>query len=233
MSTHVASLCFDDGFRRTTSGVADFLERRGLHACFAVLAAPQMSSDLFLKGAEFADWGLLRDMRARGHEIAPHGWAHERLSDLSCLEATASIDRTLATFERELPGFNPAGTMFHLPYLAAPACVRDHLRTRTMAIRLARGGGGLNRIRDAQASGLVDCITFGPDAVDERILSAARAFIDGPGGWQVFVLHGLDNEGWGPISAAGFERLLDLLQKAGVTLQTPDRVLYPENHDII
>jgi len=65
---HVA-LTFDDGpHRLSTPRFLDLLERHGVHATFFLLGASLMR-----------DLPLGREMAARGHELAVHGWDHRLL----------------------------------------------------------------------------------------------------------------------------------------------------------
>lgn len=223
----VASLCFDDGFLASAKGVRAAFESRGLAACFCVLASPGEIEDAAIRAVEVADWGFWREARAAGHEVAPHGWAHERLSELTQAEAEDGLRRTFDLFAAELPGFRASESLFHAAYLTAPEPVCDWLRGETLGVRLRLGRGGMSSVAGARASGLVDCITYGPGLADHDLLAATERFLDAGADWLVLVMHGLEGEGWGPVSPAGLERLLDRLEAAGVRVETPNRVLNP------
>ena len=49
------SFCFDDGFRATAGKVWSLFAARGLSACFAVLAAPELAQDPLIRASEVAD----------------------------------------------------------------------------------------------------------------------------------------------------------------------------------
>ena len=211
------SFCFDDGFEATAAKVWRAFDQRRIAASFCVLAAPELAEDPFIRGAAIADWGFWREARAAGHEVAPHGYAHERLDLLTPREAEDGLLRTLAAFVRELPGFRPDEALFHLAYLAAPQAVVDFLSARTLGVRRALGGAGLNSKTGLQRGGSVDCITFGPGA-DETLPARLGQFLDKEEGWLVLVLHGLDGEGWGTLASATLQRQLDRLLEAGVDI---------------
>ncbi|MDZ4375969.1 MAG: polysaccharide deacetylase family protein [Phenylobacterium sp.] len=214
------SMCFDDGFEATARAVRDVFEARDLRATFCVLAAPEQTADPFIRARPVADWGWWRETAGAGHAVEAHGWAHERLGDLSLAEACNGVDRTLEVFRRELPGFDPARQVFHLAYLAAPQGVVDYVAARSLGVRRALGGAGLNPSprRD------IDCITFG-DPADERLTARIDRFLDAEAGWLVLVLHGLDGEGWGPVRRATLEAQLDRLLAAGVEVAPPRDIL--------
>ncbi|MCE3290546.1 MAG: Polysaccharide deacetylase [Caulobacter sp.] len=222
--TRTVSFCFDDGFRATAGKVWSAFAGRGLAASFCVLAAPELARDPFIRGAQVADWGFWREARAAGHEVAPHGWAHERLGELSFDEAQAGIERTLGAFADELPGFEAGDSLFHLAYLAAPQPVVDFVGGRTLGVRRALGRSGLNPPGSVTRGGGVDCITFG-DGADALATARVERFLAEEDGWLVLVLHGLDGEGWGPLASATLERLLDRLGEAGVRIAPANQAM--------
>jgi peptidoglycan/xylan/chitin deacetylase (PgdA/CDA1 family) len=55
---------------------------------------------------------LLREIGARGHEVAYHAWRHEQWADLTAAEQAANLERGVAAFERiglEIAGLRPPG----------------------------------------------------------------------------------------------------------------------------
>ena len=222
--SRTVSFCFDDGFRLTAGKVWAAFASRGLTASFCVLAAPELTHDPFIRGAQVADWGFWREARAAGHEVAPHGWAHERLADLSFDEARAGVERTLEAFADELPGFEARESLFHLAYLAAPRPVVGFIGERTLGVRRMLGGAGLNPPGGVKRGGGVDCITFG-DGADALATARVERFLAEEEGWLVLVFHGLDGEGWGPLASATLERLLDRLGQAGVRIAPANQAM--------
>ena len=57
------------------------------------------------------------------------------------------------------------------------------------------------------------CWGHGPDLCDDYIESEVNDFLSGKGGWLILNLHGLDDEGWGPISTNYLDNLLGRLVK--------------------
>lgn len=83
--------------RRGVERVMDLLERYGLRGTF------------FLEGWNVRKYaGLAREIHARGHEIAAHGWMHERWSELDLETERDLIRRTTETIA-EVVGKQPRG----------------------------------------------------------------------------------------------------------------------------
>lgn len=222
--SRVVSLCFDDGFLATAGTVRRIFEARGLRASFCVLAAPQEVRDALIASRPLGDWAFWREAAAAGHEVAPHGWAHERLARTPLAKACASLDRTLEVFARELPGFEARKAVFHLAHLAAPEPVVEHLRGRVLGVRRAVGRDALNALHGRATGADIDCVTYG-EAVDERLLARLDRFVREETGWLVLVLHGVDGEGWGPVRSETLELALDRLMAAGVRVAPTGKVL--------
>lgn len=83
--------------RRGIERVLDLLEKYDLHATFYVEG---------WNAAKYAD--LAREIDARGHEVAAHGWMHERWSELDPQTERDLIQRTTETLS-EVIGRPPRG----------------------------------------------------------------------------------------------------------------------------
>lgn len=221
----IVSFCFDDGFRESTFKTARLFQGRGVLATFCVLGQPSASLDPAHTDACFADWDELRALRLSGHDIAPHGWAHERLGEMTLEAAQAGLERMFETLEAELPGFDVGAAVFHAAYLQMPSDLREWLLSRVRAIRVACGRGGRNDIPANRQNRLIDCITFGPSDVLEGCQRSLDDFIQGSDPWQVLVLHGLDGEGWGAIDRDDLARLLDRVTHDGAAIRSIAEVL--------
>jgi hypothetical protein len=53
---------------------------------------------------------------------------------------------------------------------------------------------------------------WGPDNAENHVDETLEKLLARPSGWMVYNLHGLDEEGWGPIRAEYLERLLARLR---------------------
>jgi len=230
--TGAVSLCFDDGFRRTAQKVLRIFGQRGLAASFAVLAAPELASDPAIRAAPIADWGFWRDAVAAGHTVEPHGYDHAHLGRMPADAAIASLERTLDCFAREIDGFRPADAVFHAPYLAAPPDIVEWIGARMLGVRIGGEAEGLNDLQRVRRGGRIQCVTYGPDGVDASVEARLDRFLAHRSGWLVLVLHGLDDEGWGPLSSSALEAVLDRLLAAGVAIEPPARVLLRVGADV-
>lgn len=77
------------------------LDERGLAATFFVEG---LNAELYPD--------LLREIDARGHEVAYHAWRHEQWADLTAAEQAANLSQGVAAFERiglQLAGLRPPG----------------------------------------------------------------------------------------------------------------------------
>jgi hypothetical protein len=57
------------------------------------------------------------------------------------------------------------------------------------------------------------CWSHGPDFCDTYVEEEVNKFLAGSGGWLILNLHGLDEEGWGPVSTRYLNDLLKRLVK--------------------
>jgi peptidoglycan/xylan/chitin deacetylase (PgdA/CDA1 family) len=219
------SFCFDDGFRASADSISRIFSNRGVAACFCVLAAPELAADPFIRGARIADWAYWREAIATGHEVAPHGYAHEHLGKISVESAQASVRRTLDAFASELPGFDARQSLYHLAYLAAPAPIVEWIGERTLGARMALGNAGRNAPAEWSRGKPVDCLTFGPPDAQSRARERIARFVRDEDGWLVLVFHGLDGEGWGAVTSTALEQMLDEVLSAGLAVTTPNRFL--------
>ncbi len=77
------------------------LDERGIAATFFVEG---LNAELYPD--------LLREIDARGHEVAYHAWRHEQWAELTGAEQTANLERGVAAFGRlglEIAGLRPPG----------------------------------------------------------------------------------------------------------------------------
>jgi peptidoglycan/xylan/chitin deacetylase (PgdA/CDA1 family) len=97
------ALTFDDGPDADgTPAVLDALDAAGLTATF------------FVVGEQLGrDWGLAREARERGHELALHGWSHPHHEQLAPALARDEVARGVGAFEAAL-GVRPR--LYRPPY---------------------------------------------------------------------------------------------------------------------
>jgi peptidoglycan/xylan/chitin deacetylase (PgdA/CDA1 family) len=212
---HVVTMSFDDGFERSSIRTAEIFERRGLVAELNVVAAGHLGEPREAWHARWpkGDFGLWNELKARGHHVMPHGYRHANKAELPASEAQRLVERCLEVFEAELDGFVASEASFAFPYNRSTPALERWLTT---CVRAFRTGGDPMMPLPARGQRRVTCSSFGPDRCDEHLLETVESFLNGPPGWLCYNLHGLDNEGWGPVGSATLDRLLDRLLARGV-----------------
>ncbi len=218
--THILTLSFDDGFKKSFYKTAEIHEEYGLKACLNIIASVHFGEN---KGpaeyhsdtvGNFEDWNLLKK---RGHEIMPHTWAHNNLTEMPFSQATELIDKCLDYFGKNLDGFKASESVFNFSYNASTPELEDYVLSKVWALRT----GGWNILGDKMANPFPDehgplrlgCWSFGPENADDWTESEINKFLKTEGGWLVLNLHGLDKEGWGPLSTSYLDNLLKRLVK--------------------
>ena len=213
-SAHIVSLSFDDGFRKSFIRTAEIYEKFGLSACFNVTAAGNRPEspivDDYVSPGQLGDFSLWNELQQRGHEIMPHGHHHAHLDRLPFEEARKLISDNLDIFEAELKGWEAKRAVFNFPYNDATPELEAWITSRVRAYRCH--GKMINPLPHA---GLVKIGTggYGPGNAEAHLDKTIEELLSLDFGWLVYNLHGLDEEGWGPIRAEYLERLLERLLK--------------------
>jgi peptidoglycan/xylan/chitin deacetylase (PgdA/CDA1 family) len=206
--THFITLSFDDGFKKSSLRTAEIYEKYKLPACINVIATAHLPD--FVLPNEYHRWpvgdfGLWNELASRGHEIMPHGYKHANKKELPLAEAQDLIRRCLDYFSKELKGFDPKKAVFNFPFNASSPEIEQWLPSQVMAFRT--GGGGMNPLPHRGQAKLT-CSGFGPDNTDAHLIGEIDKWLAAPSGWFIYNTHGLDDEGYGPLSASLLDRLL-------------------------
>lgn len=220
---HIITLSFDDGFEKSSMVTAKLHEKHGLSACINVVATGHTNNPN-LPG-EFRKWkagdfSLWNKLKRRGHEIMPHSYQHTGLDTVSFEEGKDLTQKCLDAFTRELHGFDAQKAVYNFAYNASTPAIREWLRTRVRAIRGDGGGDGVNPW-PRKGMFKIQCTTYGPDNIDHALEEKINRFLEGPPGWFVFNAHGIDDEGWGPISSGYLDKLLGRLRHMKNVLVLP------------
>ncbi len=208
---HIITLSFDDGFYKSSLKTAEIYEKYNLSACINVIATAHLKT--FKLPNEYHNWpvgdfGLWNELKQRGHEIMPHGYKHANLSEISFDQAKELILRCLDYFSKELKGFNPKESVFNFPFNASTPELEQWLPTQVKAFRT--GGAAINPLPHKGQVKLT-CISFGPGNIDEHLKNEIDKLLSKPSGWLIYNTHGLDDEGWGPMSSSVLDKLLEQL----------------------
>lgn len=204
------SLVFDDGFAQSSLRTAEIFEARKLMASFAVLVD---SSEIYPDTPK-GDFALWNNLQERGHIVQPHGYDHSDLTKISLEDAKYKIDACLDYFSVHLKDFDAEKTIYHLTYNRSTALVNDYLLGKVKAIRAVgpegKPGSGMNNQAEL-AQGIYNCSWYGPKHCDEHLMASLQlAEVVRPKVFM-YMLHGLDNEGWGPLRSHTLERALDYI----------------------
>ena len=205
--SHLVTLSFDDGFRKSFTRTVKIYEKFKLPACLNIVAAG-LPIDRYIQDSPLGDFALWNEFKRRGHEIMPHGYRHENLQKLTFSEGQELIKRCLGVFAEKLEGFDSKQAIFNFPYNASTPELESWLPTQVRAFRT--GGAAINPWPHPGPAKLT-CTSFGPGNCEAAIDREIENLLKCESGWLIFNTHGLDEEGWGPIRARYLERLLERL----------------------
>jgi peptidoglycan/xylan/chitin deacetylase (PgdA/CDA1 family) len=208
-------LSFDDGFERSSLRTVEIFESHGLIAELNVVATGHQGKpdETWHMGWPKGDFGLWNELRARGHRVMPHGYRHANKAELPLADAQRLIERCLEVFAAELDGFEPSGSSFAFPYNRSTPALEAWLGGQ---VRAFRTGGDAVMPLPHVGQQRVPCVSFGPARCDDHLVRTVDAFLTGPPGWLCYNLHGLDDEGWGPVGSSTLDRLLERFVADGV-----------------
>jgi peptidoglycan/xylan/chitin deacetylase (PgdA/CDA1 family) len=213
--SHILTLSFDDGMKKSFYKIADIFEQNNLHACLNVIASGHLASFMIPneyhadRRGDFSDWNILRK---RGHEIMPHSWDHSDLSKMQPDQAREDITRCLEYFEKHLEGFKASEAVYNFAFNASTPDLEQFALTKVRAVRTG-GESPVNPIPVSYGPVRLSCSSFGPGKADKWVEQTVSEFINSSGGWLVLNLHGLDEEGWGPLGSVYLGDLLERMTK--------------------
>ena len=208
---HFITLSFDDGLKKSSIRTAELYEKYKLSACINVIATAHLPG--FELPNEYHDWPvgdfvLWNELQDRGHEIMMHGYKHAAKNEIPFEEGKNLILRCIEVFSKELKGFNPKESIFNFPFNASTPELEAWLPTQVRAYR--RGGPAINALPH-KGQTLLTCTTSGPENIDKHLGDEIDKLLSQPSGWLIYNTHGLDDEGYGPVSSDFLDRLLGKL----------------------
>jgi peptidoglycan/xylan/chitin deacetylase (PgdA/CDA1 family) len=206
--THFFTLSFDDGFKKSSLRTAEIYEKYKLSACINVIATAHLPD--FVLPNEYHRWpvgdfGLWNELQSRGHEIMPHGYMHANKREMPLAEAQDLLRRCLDYFTQHLKGFEAKKAVFNFPFNASTPELEKWLPSQVMAFRTA--GAIVNKLPHRGQAKLTSG-GFGPQNTDGHLISEIDKWLAAPSGWLIYNTHGLDDEGYGPLTASVLDRLL-------------------------
>jgi peptidoglycan/xylan/chitin deacetylase (PgdA/CDA1 family) len=212
--THILTLSFDDGFKKSFYQIAEIYERFNLRACLNVIASAHLPghkpADAYIAPfvlGDFDDWNALR---RRGHEVMPHSWDHRNLTELPLEAAKQDIAKCIDYFQTHLDGFQAERAVYNFAYNASTPELDSFALAKVRAVR-TQGDSPINRIPAFEAPVRLGCFSSGPGNCDNFVEQQVNDFLASPGGWLLLNVHGLDGEGWGPLSSTYLNGLLKRL----------------------
>lgn len=226
MSLRILSLVFDDGFAKSFREVAEIHEEFGLSANLNIIAracTPEHEPADEYHHHPMGGWELWNELRLRGHDIQPHSWSHRNHAKITPEEARSEVDRCLEAFAANLQGFDPKQAVYAFPYNASTPAIVTHLQSK---LRACRGGGsGFNELPGPGTKWL-HCTAFGPGNCEAHLDECVAKWLGMDRSWLSYNLHGLADEGWGPVTGDYLRRLFDrLLKLEGVEILPPAEAL--------
>lgn len=208
---HFITFSFDDGFKKSSLQTAAIFEKYHLSACINVIATAHLP-DFVLPNEYHAwpvgDFGLWNELQARGHEIMMHGYKHKNKTTVSVAEGKELILRCIDYFSKHLAGFDPKRSVFNFPHNASTPELEEWLPSIVSAFRTA--GPAINPLPHKEQVKLT-CTGYGPGNTEKHLDVEIERLLRQPEGWLIYNVHGLDDEGWGPMNAEYLDRLLKSL----------------------
>ena len=226
MTKRLLTITFDDGFADSCTRIAAIYETFGLKASFNIIAGAGTPGYVVpdeWHNAPYGGWDLWRDLAARGHEINPHSWSHRNHAAMPYVQAQAEVDKSLEAFERELKGFRRADAVYMFPYNRGGPEIESYVLEQCRAFRV--GGEPMNPLpsRSLQRLGSV---TSNSGVCDAEVSYWVNEWQNREPAWLLFSAHGLNQEGWGPMTPGGLQRILERVKKLpDAAIVTPSAAL--------
>jgi peptidoglycan/xylan/chitin deacetylase (PgdA/CDA1 family) len=208
---HYITLSFDDGFKKSSILTAQIFEKYKLSACINVIATAHLPG--FVLPNEYHRWPvgdfvLWNELKERGHEIMMHGYKHAHKNEIPFEEAKDLILKCIDYFSKNLKGFEPRQSIFNFPFNASTPQLEEWLPAQVKAFRT--GGPAINQLPHKGQVKLT-CAAYGPDNCEKHLNGEIDKLLEQSSGWLIYNVHGLDDEGWGPIGSDYLDKLLKRL----------------------
>ncbi|OWW20630.1 polysaccharide deacetylase family protein [Noviherbaspirillum denitrificans] len=179
-----ASYTFDDGYPSSTT-VAGIFESFGYRATFFII--PGAIGD--------TEWGTWKDLAARGHEIGNHSMTHTiDMGDPSVSDATLQTEINAAQ-DRIAQNLGIKPLSFAFPWHSYTARALSVAESRHYSVRKMSNGESnyqfafFDQDHDASLSAALS-------TVNDQL-----RFVVDNGGWFVAGGHGVDGDGWSPVTS--------------------------------
>lgn len=202
-----ASLTFDDNYYNQFAVALPYLDALGINATFFVVTSR------IDKGFGGVTWDVIRKAAASGHEIASHTVSHPEpplypnfLIDLDSLQLDYEIRVSKQRIEEEVP------TQKCLTFAYPGSRYIPRLGAAVKPLYIAARCGHW-RIEEATPYNFWHIVSYGP--YSNTLLKEMNRKCDeaiSRGGWLVDRLHGVEGEGYEPISIDTLKRHFDYIK---------------------
>lgn len=208
----IASISFDDFPRSAWTVAGPILAEFGVKATYYTAGT---FCGRTVEGMEFYGEDDLKALAAAGHEIACHGFAHQRTTTLDSKALLADSLRNRAFLEKFLGGRPPASYAF--PYGAASPRTKDFFSDRFTNARGVHPG-----VNDgAMDLALLRAVSMESRCWDADWIERAIARAKARKGWLAFYTHDVsDSPGKYGSTPAMLRHVLTRLREEGIEVRT-------------
>ncbi|MDP8244813.1 MAG: polysaccharide deacetylase family protein [Candidatus Hinthialibacter antarcticus] len=195
----------DDGFWGSSEQMADILDRYQLKASFYLVThwvAPMKTDEIgdgYNEGASHGTWQQWKSILERGHEIGSHSCTHPALPTIDAKDALMEITESKQQLIDELGLQEPI--TFAYPYNQSSPEVKQMISGHYLSARI--GGKPFNKIGPIDLQAVNSWWPLSNMPLEEIIAKIDEAKANGH--WLVIGLHGMNDEGWNPITPQKFE----------------------------
>jgi len=230
---YYVTFSFDDGFKKSSIKTAQIYESLGLRADFNIIAVASIDSSSLVQdmqpnnkwGSDYGDFSLWNKLQDNGHFINPHGYNHTDLASIPFEKAIELINKCIDIFSQHLNHYNPENSIFCFPYNSSNKKIEKWVGDKFRAFRT-----GYNKFFNAVPNKSTKMI-YGDSCqdVEKKVTSLLKEFYKLKNGWFVYNLHGLDGEGWEPVSSAFLKQTLEHLLERKDTKILPKKMVLDDN----
>lgn len=202
----------DDGFWKSALTFLSLFDRYGYKATFNLVTSwitPKQSdiSDEYNQGTSHGTWTNWKKVLDRGHEIGSHSMTHPHLPQLSPNDLKRELLYSKRRITKQLQLWG--SKTFALPYNDSSPDVRTAIGNYYIA---AREGTRTGEINEPGSIDFLGVRSWWP--LQQQPLSDVTNQIDRAreiGGWLVIGLHGMNGDGWHPITTEKMDGVLKYL----------------------
>lgn len=154
-----------------------------------------------------ADWTVLQNAAAQGHEVASHTVTHTTFAGMADEAQDMELKNSKATIEANIPGY-------HCITMAYPYCATGRqsiCEQYYIAGRICSGSIEKSTPRNFMGISSIICGTEGSVQTCDHFISRAKQAANA-NGWCVYLLHGVDDDGgWSPVPSETLRETLEYL----------------------